>query len=139
MRENHSSYLSEMGISTWQLTHPERLLGYQAKKISPVNDCQLLLVMSEKPSQNYSTLLQKIAQSMGLTLSQVGHVFPRDISTIDQQALRWVWFCGCDPIALDHSDISVLISPSLAVINASQAHKRHLWHQIKQSLGGERD
>lgn len=139
MRENHSLYLSEMGISTWQVTHPERLLGYQAKKVSLAPQCQLLLVTPEQPKQHQSHLLQKIAQSMGLTLSQVAQVLPSDLHGVDLQTLRWVWFCGCEPVEFEHPHFSVLNSPSLADINDSQLYKRQLWQQIKQSLGGQGD
>ncbi len=128
MSINEKQYLDEMGISTWELIHPERLSGYQPALIELPTSCKLLLVSPVCPVNEPAILFEKILKSMNLTIDQAMHIEPERLTLLGEHQLEWMWFAGCEAKALE--EIKQLTSPLLADIEGNNEHKRALWQQI---------
>ncbi|PFG55436.1 DNA polymerase III psi subunit [Vibrio sp. ES.051] len=128
MSINEKQYLHEMGISTWELVHPDRLIGYQAPNVDLPSSCKLLLVSPVCPENETVILFEKILKSMKLTLDQAMHLEPERLSLLDKHELEWVWFAGCEATTLLNT--KRLTSPLLKEIDGNNQQKRALWQQI---------
>ncbi len=128
MSINEKQYLHEMGISTWELVHPDRLAGYQSPMIELPSSCKLLLVSPVCPVNESATLFEKILKSMKLTVDQSMHLEPEHLTLLAEHQLEWIWFAGCEAKAVEN--IKQLTSPLLADIEGNNEHKRALWQQI---------
>ncbi|MBD1576112.1 DNA polymerase III subunit psi [Vibrio sp. S11_S32] len=132
--------LQEIGIDVWEVSHPERLQGFQSSGFSLPPTCVLLLVAESIPQGQDTALFAKVLASMKLNLDQALHVTPTQLSQINQHQLTWVWFCGTETEtdtetksqALEFSveGLQVLNSVSLADIPTDISHRRQLWQQI---------
>jgi len=129
MSNQELTYLHEMGIQAYQLSHPDRLQGYSPEGIRLPVECKLLLVSPQLPSGTTATLFENILKTINLTLEDTRHLSPELLSQLSAEDLEWAWFAGCD----SQSGLSdkVLHSPSLAEIDGNQAEKRALWQQIQ--------
>ena len=128
MPQHELQYLQEMGIQCYELSHPERLQGYQAPKFSLQASCKLLLVSPEYPKNRTAELLERVLKSMHLTLSDTYHLYPEQISQLESTDLEWVWFAGCEQV--DGVASKVLTSPLLSGIDGNNEQRRALWQQI---------
>lgn len=128
MSINEKQYLHEMGISTWELIHPDRLAGYQSPMIDLPSACKLLLVSPVCPVNESAILFEKILKSMKLTLDQAMHLEPERFSLLGEHQLEWVWFSGCE--VNGDPNIKQLASPLLQDIDGNNEQKRALWQQI---------
>ncbi|MDK9758990.1 DNA polymerase III subunit psi [Vibrio sp. D173a] len=111
MSQIHAQYLQEMGITQWELSHPERLAGYQTELVKLPETCQLLLVSPEKPQGALAEMFKRVLKSIKLDLSQAQYVF-----------------AGCE----SDTDIAAktLQSPLLSHIDGNNQQRRALWQQI---------
>lgn len=128
MSQTHAQYLQEMGISQWELSHPERLVGYESELIPLSSDCKLLLVSPEKPQEDLAVMFERVLKSIKLDLSQALHLQPQHLSAVDLSSVEWVWFAGCD--SAHELKAKTLQSPLLSDINGNNQHRRDLWQQI---------
>jgi DNA polymerase-3 subunit psi len=128
MSINEKQYLHEMGISSWELIHSDRLAGYQSPKIDLPSACKLLLVSPMCPVNESAILFEKILKSMKLTLEQAMHLEPERFLQLGEHQLEWVWFAGSDAQACENT--KQLISPLLQEIDGNNEQKRALWQQI---------
>lgn len=126
--QRQTVYLKEMGLSTWELLHPERLEGYQAPRIDLPTQCSLLLVSPSLPKGQDASLFIKVLASMKLTPDQALHLSPEQLGSLGTHQLAWVWFAGCPDQELP--DVKSLSSPLLNEIHGHQQHRRDLWQQI---------
>ena len=127
--ERERVYLKEMGVSYWQLVHPERLSGYVSPKIAM--DAQLLLVSPEFPNEQNIPWFIKVLASFQMELSQVKHCYPHQVSQFDLTKLTWVWLADCNELEIDYpSQVRLLRTASLNQVKESQRDKRDLWQQI---------
>ncbi|WP_086983177.1 DNA polymerase III subunit psi [Vibrio aphrogenes] len=125
------TYLKEMGITVWELAHPERLLGYQAPGIILPADCSLLLVADACPQGQDASLFIKVLASMKLQPQQALHLTPAQVTQLQKHALTWVWFAGCEAeMAETWQGVKQLTSPALADIHGNTQNRRDLWQQI---------
>lgn len=130
------SYLKEMGISTFEVSHPDKLEGYQPPGISLSNDCALLLVAETCPQGEDATLFIKVLASMKLQPEQALHLTPGQLAQLQQHSLNWVWFAGCDDSTSSNDDlpqwdsVKSLHSPALSAIHGNTQNRRDLWQQI---------
>lgn len=130
------SYLKEMGISTFEVAHPDKIEGYQSPCISLPNDCALLLVAETCPQGEDATLFIKVLASMKLQPEQARHLNPAQLNQLQQHSLSWVWFAGCeDSISSDANlpqweSVKQLHSPALSAIHGNTQNRRDLWQQI---------
>lgn len=132
MSINEKQYLHEMGISTWELIHPDRLAGYHSPMIELPTTCKLLLVSPVCPVNESAFLFEKILKSMKLTLDQAIHIEPECLPRLGEHALEWLWFAGCE--ASSHENIKQLTSPLLEDIEGNNEQKRALWQQIRSYM-----
>ncbi|EGQ7938062.1 DNA polymerase III subunit psi [Vibrio vulnificus] len=130
MTENEKLYLQEMGISLWQLHHPERMMGYEMPTFSLPEECQLLLIAPSCPISQTALFFEKVLKSLQLELSQARHITPEQLSALEPHSLQWVWFAGCSVQPLPMV-AKVLQSPELAQIDGHNEHRRALWQQIR--------
>lgn len=122
-------YLKEMGISTFDVAHPDKLEGYQPADIVLPDDCTLLLVAEACPQGEDATLFIKVLASMKLQPEQALHVTPVQLATIKKHSLTWIWFSGCEAnVILD--GVNQLSSPPLQDIHGNTQNRRDLWQQI---------
>lgn len=121
-------YLQAMGIQSWQLTHPERLAGYQSAPQPLEADCSLLLVCDAFPEPDEITLFERVIKSFGVSLAQARHVYPHQLTLLDLSVLEWIWFAGCDSQV--QTAAKRLQSPVLSEIAGNTQHRRDLWQQI---------
>ncbi|CAK2620123.1 DNA polymerase III psi subunit [Vibrio crassostreae] len=128
MSQTHAQYLQEMGISQWELSHPERLAGYESELTPLSNDCKLLLVSPEKPQEDLAVMFERVLKSIKLDLSQALHIQPQHLSSIELGDVEWVWFAGCE--SAQELKAKTLQSPLLSDINGNNQHRRDLWQQI---------
>ena len=128
MSQIHAQYLQEMGITQWELSHPERLSGYQTELVKLPETCQLLLVSPEKPQGALAEMFERVLKSIKLELSQAQYVHPSELSHFDLSSPQWVWFAGCE----SDTDIAAktLQSPLLSQIDGNNQQRRALWQQI---------
>ncbi len=129
MSQHTLSYLQEMGISTFQLLHPERLVGYTPSELILPESCQLLLVSPLCPEGNSAQLLKNILKTVNLTLEQAAHIYPAQFSSINHHQLTWIWFAGCPSQELQ--GVNLLHSDNLTEIDGDTQRKRALWQQIQ--------
>ncbi len=127
--QRQQQLLQEMAIDNWQLSHPERLQGYQAADINLEPSCQLLLVAESVPQGQDALLFSKVLASMKLELKQALHLMPSQLSQLKSHQLQWVWFAGCETDDT-FSELKLLQSPALADIHGNNQHRRQLWQQI---------
>ena len=128
MSQTHAQYLQEMGISQWELSHPERLAGYESELTPLANDCKLLLVSPEKPQGELAVMFERVLKSIKLDLSQALHIQPQHLTSIEFGDVEWVWFSGCE--STQEIKAKTLQSPLLSDINGNNQHRRDLWQQI---------
>lgn len=127
----NKSYLDEMGIDTWILSHPERLANYQVHPVEPEGSVQLLFVCPTLPTSDEDIkLLENIAGTFQVQLSQIRHIYPQAFSRIQCDKLNWVWFCGCLPPDAEIKG-NLLQSSLLAEMQHNTQMKRQLWQQIQ--------
>ncbi len=128
MPQNQMQYLQEMGISYWELCHPDRLQGYQVQPVQLPESCKLLLVSPEKPTGQLADMFERVLKSIKLNLEQALFLSPNEVSALDTSHLEWVWFAGCQ---VQH-DITAktLQSPLLSDIDGNNQQRRALWQQI---------
>ncbi|MGR5171068.1 DNA polymerase III subunit psi [Vibrio owensii] len=128
MSINEKQYLHEMGISTWELSHPERLEGYQSPLLDLQSSCKLLLVSPMCPENETALMFERVLKSIKLTLDDALHLEPERLSMLGEHQLEWVWFAGCE------ADTSInakqLTSPLLQDIDGNNEQRRALWQQI---------
>jgi len=128
MSINEKQYLHEMGISSWELVHPDRLAGYPLPKINLQRSCKLLLISPVCPEKETAALFENILKSIKLTLDQALHIEPERFPLLGWHELEWVWFAGCEANILPGT--KQLISPLLQDIDGNSQQKRALWQQI---------
>ena len=128
MPNSFVSYLQEMGIQSWELTHPERLQGYEPQFTTLPQECVLLLVSPIEPSFAEKTLFEKVLKSFHLNIEQACFIYPHQLNQINVQGLDWIWFAGCDEVTTIVP--KQLVSPRLADIEGNNQHRRELWQQI---------
>lgn len=128
MPQHEIEYLQEMGIQCYQLSHPERLQGYQAPRLALQASCQLLLASPQYPKNQTAIMFEKVLKSINLELTQAQHIYPEQVAQLDCQSLEWVWFAGCETVP----DVKgkVLSSPLLSDIDGNNQQRRALWQQI---------
>ncbi|WP_428771274.1 DNA polymerase III subunit psi [Vibrio sp.] len=129
-----AQYLQQMGIANWTLVHPERLTGYQAVPQPLPAECQLLLVAPSCPVDAEAVLFENVLKSIGLNLSQARHTTPEALAQYCCDALRWVWFAGCDRQPCQATQ--QLETPPLKMIDGNPNQKRALWQQICRYQNG---
>ncbi|MFV0576223.1 MAG: DNA polymerase III subunit psi [Vibrio sp.] len=131
-RQKH--YLREMGIAVWEVSHPERLAGYQAPEVMLPNECELLLVAEDCPEGEDASLFIKVLASMKLLPEQARHLTPAQAEKLASHSLKWVWFAGLKVESMADAEkwqsLNVLQSPLLENIHGNTLHRRHLWQQI---------
>ena len=128
MSQTNAKYLQEMGISQWELSHPERLAGYESKQTPLSIECKLLLVSPEKPQGDLAVMFERVLKSIKLDLSQALHIQPQHLTSIELGEVEWVWFAGCE--SAQELKAKTLQSPLLSDINGNNQHRRDLWQQI---------
>ncbi len=128
MSQTHAQYLQEMGISQWELSHPERLAGYESKRTPLPSECKLLLVSPEKPQGDLAVMFERVLKSIKLDLPQALHIQPQHLTSIEFGYVEWVWFAGCE--SAQELKAKTLQSPLLSDINGNNQHRRDLWQQI---------
>lgn len=128
MPQHELEYLQEMGIQCYELTHPERLQGYQAPRIVLQESCQLVLISPQYPKNETAILFERVLKSINLNLEQAQHIFPHQVSQLPDHPLEWAWFAGCEV----QPDVQgkVLSSPLLSDIDGNNDQRRALWQQI---------
>ncbi|MDF2154454.1 DNA polymerase III subunit psi [Vibrio sp. CAU 1672] len=128
MSSRENQYLHEMGISLWELCHPERLTGYQAPQLELPLDCKLLLVSPVCPENQTALLFERVLKSIHLPLERARHIEPERLFQLGEHQLEWVWFAGCQ--ASTEVQAKILTSPLLADIDGNNEQRRALWQQI---------
>ena len=133
IKQNH--YLQEMGISTWELIHPEKILGYQAPPLNLPCSCKLLLVSPKCPEGQTALMLERVLKSIKLSLDDALHLEPQQLSQLGTHDLEWIWLAGCeasdnDYEAIKNSEIKQLHSPLLQDIDGNTEQRHALWLQI---------
>jgi DNA polymerase-3 subunit psi len=118
-----------MEIESWQLSHPERLEGYQAPIIELDPQTKLLFISPELPHGRDAEFMGKVIKTMGLELEQCRHIFPNQLPQLSAHHLEWVWYAQCKGEGLEN--VKSLQSPALSNINGHNQNRRALWDQIK--------
>lgn len=142
MFENSSSehrkqrYLKEMGISMFDVAHPDKLEGYQTPGITLPEECVLLLVAEHLPQGEDATLFIKVLASMKLQPEQARHLTPAQLNQLQSHHLEWLW-CAGDEGLLSSADVipqreslKFLRSSALNAIHGNTQNRRDLWQQI---------
>lgn len=129
MSQRDNEYLQEMGISVWEVTHPERLEGYHAESIILPDECKLLFVSPVKPKGELAVMFERVLASMNLTLVESLHLYPTQMPYLGQHSIEWAWFSGCDKTEI--GSIKILHSPLLTDIQGNNQQRRALWQQIR--------
>ena len=132
---NQKYYLQEMGISTWELIHPEKILGYQASRLDLPRSCKLLLVSPICPEGQTALMFERVLKSIKLCLDDALHLEPQQLSQLGTHDLDWIWFAGDeasdnDYEAINNSKVKRLHSPLLQDIDGNTEQRRALWLQI---------
>lgn len=134
MSQAFGSYLHEMGIQSWDLIHPERLLGVQTVKQKLPQQYCLLLVTDKALSDEDLPFFERILATFDVSLKDVVRVTPDNFSLIElAEHIQWVWFAGC--AAQEHTVTKQLISPYIQEIDGNTQHRRALWQQICTQRG----
>lgn len=128
MTQQEQQYLHEMGIQSYEIAHPERLLGYSTPKWVLPESCQLLLVSPKLPQGATAVMFERVLKSINLSLEQALHIYPEQLGLLSQHSIEWVWFAGCDK----NKEVTAktLTSPLLEEIDGNTQHRRSLWQQI---------
>ncbi len=129
MSTRELTYIHEMGIQAYELTHPERLQGYSAEGIRLPDDCKMLLVSPQKPVGATATLFENILKTINLTLNQTRYLAPEHLVLLSTTKIDWIWFAGSE--AQMDLGRKMLQSPNLSEIDGNQQLKRALWQQIQ--------
>ncbi len=112
-----------MGITSWELIHPERLAGYQPPTIDLPSSCKLLLVSPICPTNETVILFEKILKSMKLTLEQAMHIEPERLAMLGEHQLEWVWFAGCESNSMENAkQLTSLLLQDIDGNNEQNAH-----------------
>ncbi len=128
MQTDQVAYLTQMGVDSYQLIHPERLAGYQLPPLALPASCKLLLVSPILPSGELALLFERVLKSINLSLDQTRHLYPEQLNQLAAQSIEWVWFAGCE-----RSDVlteKVLFTPLLSEIDGNNQQRKALWQQI---------
>jgi len=128
MLKQHQQFLQEMGIQSYELTHPERLEGFQYPKITLPSSCKLLLISPTIPEMGTAHMFERVLKTIDLTLEQTLHIFPEQCNLIEQAQLDWIWYAGSH-INLN-IEAKVLNTPLLEEIDGNNDQRRALWQQI---------
>ncbi len=128
MSNREQQLLKAMGIQSWELTHPERLQGYQPEQVKLDPECKLLLVCSNYPTASEIALFERVLKSFHVKLEQAQHVLPRNLNSLNLSSVEWIWFSGCDSQAI--KGVKTLQSPALSEVEGHTQHRRDLWQQI---------
>lgn len=128
MSNREQQFLQAMGIQSWELTHPERLQGYQAQKTTIDGRCKLLLISASYPTATEVVLFERVLKSFHVTLEQAQHAFPHNLANLDLSSVEWVWFAGCECHTIE--GVKTLQSPVLSEVEGHTQHRRDLWQQI---------
>ncbi len=91
MPTQEQQYLQAMGIQSWELTHPERLQGYQLEQVTLDPECKLLLVCSNYPTASEIALFERVLKSFHVTLEQAQYVLPHNLNRLDLSSVEWIW------------------------------------------------
>ncbi|MGF1722212.1 DNA polymerase III subunit psi [Vibrio kyushuensis] len=129
MSQTELQYLQEMGIDTWQLSHPERIEGYQSPHFNLPSSCKLLLVSCERPSGELAVMFERVLKSIKLSLDQALHIYPEQLASLGEHQLTWIWYAG-EASVEGAITAKKLESPLLSSINGHNEHRRALWQQI---------
>ncbi|MCK6264845.1 DNA polymerase III subunit psi [Vibrio sp. ZSDE26] len=130
MAHTELQYLQEMGIDAWQLSHPERLQGFQVARFNLPTTCQLLLVSNELPTGELAVMFERVLKSIKLEIDQAQHVYPEQLSALGEHNIAWVWYAGEDAQMSETLSTKKLTTPLLSSINGHNEHRRALWQQI---------
>lgn len=130
------TYLNEMGIERWELSHPEKLANYHLEPVTPEDSVKLLFVCPQLPEDDQDiTLLENIAGSFQVHSDDIRHVYPEKLCQIKFDQVEWIWFCGCEAgIGEEYTPLKVLQSPLLNSMHQNTQLKRQLWQQIQSCL-----
>ncbi len=128
MSNREQQLLKAMGIQSWELTHPERLQGYQLEQVTLEPECKLLLVVSNYPTASEIALFERVLKSFHVKLEQAQHVLPHNLNSLNLSSVEWIWFSGCDSQAIE--GVKTLRSPALSEVEGHTQHRRDLWQQI---------
>ncbi|WP_159655732.1 DNA polymerase III subunit psi [Vibrio atypicus] len=128
MPQHEIQYLQEMGIQCYELTHPERLQGYQSPTLVLQASCQLLLISPQCPKKETALLFERVLKSLKLELNQSLHIYPEQLDQLSEPFTGWVWFAGCD-VPIDYEG-KVLTTPLIHLIDGNNELRRALWQQI---------
>ncbi|MDR9830784.1 DNA polymerase III subunit psi [Vibrio sp. FNV 38] len=126
--QRNRAYLTEMGITQWSVTHPERLQGIEPTVHTLDASCRLLLISPQCPHGALAEFLEKVLKAMTLSLEQVQHIEPHNWSQVVTEGVDWVWFAGCEAQV---SEAKTLTTPSLNQIDGNTQQRRALWSQIQ--------
>lgn len=128
MQTDHVAYLTQMGVDCYQLSHPERLAGYQAPALVLPVECQLLLVSPVCPSGELAQLFERVLKSINISLDQARHIYPEQAVQLAGQSMEWVWFAGCE--RTETLGVKALTTPLLSDIDGNNQQRKALWQQI---------
>ncbi|UUM30153.1 DNA polymerase III subunit psi [Vibrio japonicus] len=128
MPQHQAQYLQEMGIQRYELIHPERLQGYQVPGLELPESCKVLLVSPEYPQKDITLLFERVLKSIHLSLDEARHIYPEQLSQLTEHQLKWVWFAGCEALAV--ANANMLTSLKLSQIDGNNEQRRALWQQI---------
>ncbi|OOF25785.1 hypothetical protein BZJ19_07060 [Salinivibrio proteolyticus] len=121
--------LQAMGLSVWQLRHPE-LYGREQEVIQLPENCQLLLVCDDPLSEQDAWLLGNILKSMKLEADMARQLPHAALAALGDHHLVWCWYIGEPEVVID--GVHTLRSLPLAQMHDNPAAKRDLWRQICQ-------
>ncbi len=130
MSQRPLEYLNEMGITSWELLHPQRLEQYQVPRIDLDSKARLLLVSPVCPEGALAAMFEKVLKTLPLALEQACHMTPEQLPQLGEHQLEWLWFAGCEQPDIDFSEVKVLHSPLLSNIDGNNQERRALWQQI---------
>lgn len=128
-KDRQQALLSEMEIECWQLSHPQRLEGYQSPALEFDKQIKLLFVSPDLPQGSDAEFMAKVIKAMGLELGQCRHLYPSQMAQLSTHHLEWVWYAQCEVATLEN--VKLLQSPALSDINGHNQNRRALWDQIK--------
>ncbi|ANS86360.1 DNA polymerase III subunit psi [Vibrio scophthalmi] len=128
MQTDHVAYLTQMGIDCYQLSHPERLTGYQAPALELPAECKLLLVSPVSPNGELALLFERVLKSINISLDQARHIYPEQATQLAGQSMEWVWFAGCE--RTEQLAEKALTTPLLSEIDGNNQQRKALWQQI---------
>ncbi|WP_424407303.1 DNA polymerase III subunit psi [Pasteurella sp. PK-2025] len=128
--------LQKMGITQWQLKHPERLKGMVNIAVDPEIR---LIIISDDPIQAHAPLLKDILCSLQLTLTQYLHVSFQQAQYLKLSHPLNYWLLSQNTekidrtLALCQQANAIWQSPEWTAFQQSHQAKRQLWQQIQTS------